>query len=1244
MSRYINYTLNFTSSGQLQTTNLSAGTLNVSGGLTTGSVLVSNGNLVVSSGNLIVSGTISSASVVSALVFTGGSLQISGTTSTSNLVATTATIPSLISTNITTGTIQVTTLRAITGITTSTLKADTGITTGTLKADTGITTGTLFVESGLRVVNSTISNIFSTNVSSGTINASTGITSASLLVTGMITASSIQATTSTIPNILHTNVSTGTLNASNIVSTGITSAALLVTGLISSSSLQATSSTITNVVTTNISASTLRGIDLFLSGTLTTVNITTQNLLVTSSSSTLGSLLISNGNLNISSGALNATGNSNTLGNIFTTGGNVGIGTITPIVRNNIIGSGYILNSLVIGGAMLYPPTDMTAGTTSMTSSYGSGTYIATASTAFSGGESGYAAFDTALNSIWTTSPLNGYNSSTGVYNGSTTTIIDSVSYLGDWLQIQLPYTIQLTRYSIFPRDVSANRAPNIFYIAGSNNGTTWTMVDQQSGISGYTVSGKFFTVNSNILHNGFTYYRMVVNQNNGGSNGLTSVGYWGLYGSEINAGTNSSLNYDSRVLISPNLSSFSGTVNVGSGVLALIVGSTSGSLATSAAIRNTSGAFEMCIPGADTEFSSSAIAGDVVLRQNNTTKNMMFQIGGASAHLYLASSGNIGINTTSANAPLQFANTIVNRKLVLYDTLNNNNQYYGFGINASAMRYQVDAISAAHVFYAGTGVSTSNELLRISGTGNLTVAGTTNSVSISSGNIFSTNVQATTSTIPNIVHTNITTSTLNINAGTQVLIVGVTGGSLNTSTLIRNTFGAVEIAIPGASANFSTSAIAGDTVFRQNDTTKNMMFNIGSGAATLYIASSGNVGINTTSPSTKLDVNGTFRATSSAVNGFTFTDGTTRLDISSGRRGGSTVAGWTILDPNGGTSGSTGIYIFDGLHLDSASTTTLGSTFISSTLNVTGNVGINTTSPGVTLDVNGPIRALSTLSALGSNGVNLVFSPLNGSFGTIECATIGNTAKLPIYLNPYGGSIGIGNLSARASLEVSQITSSTTSMMLYSGVDDGGINRLILNHSANASLYQKVIIQTQALGSGHFAKADFGICVNTNSDSSNATFSNSRLFISGSSGNVGIGTTNPSDILQVSSVMLMASSGNLTVTGDVLAFGTISDQRLKENVTDISLGLETINNLRPVTFNWKQDIFNKNRAGTRDSGFIAQEVEQILEHAVSEYKEIETGEIYKNMRHERIIPYLVKAIQELTQQVNELRGLHFTT
>jgi hypothetical protein len=86
----------------------------------------------------------------------------------------------------------------------------------------------------------------------------------------------------------------------------------------------------------------------------------------------------------------------------------------------------------------------------------------------------------------------------------------------------------------------------------------------------------------------------------------------------------------------------------------------------------------------------------------------------------------NIGIGTNTPNAPLQFSNAVVNRKIVLYDTNNNDNQYYGFGINGGTLRYQTDAIGADHVFFAGVNSTTSNELMRIKGTGNVGI-GTNN-------------------------------------------------------------------------------------------------------------------------------------------------------------------------------------------------------------------------------------------------------------------------------------------------------------------------------------------------------------------------------------------------------------------------------------------------------------------------------------------------------------------------------------
>jgi hypothetical protein len=85
-----------------------------------------------------------------------------------------------------------------------------------------------------------------------------------------------------------------------------------------------------------------------------------------------------------------------------------------------------------------------------------------------------------------------------------------------------------------------------------------------------------------------------------------------------------------------------------------------------------------------------------------------------------ITGTGNVGIGITSPNAPLQFSNSTANRKVVLYETANNDHQYYGIGINSGVFRYQVDGTSSNHIFYAGTSASASNELMRITGLGNV--------------------------------------------------------------------------------------------------------------------------------------------------------------------------------------------------------------------------------------------------------------------------------------------------------------------------------------------------------------------------------------------------------------------------------------------------------------------------------------------------------------------------------------------
>lgn len=85
-----------------------------------------------------------------------------------------------------------------------------------------------------------------------------------------------------------------------------------------------------------------------------------------------------------------------------------------------------------------------------------------------------------------------------------------------------------------------------------------------------------------------------------------------------------------------------------------------------------------------------------------------------------LTPEGNLGIGTATPNAPLQFASTATNRKIVLFEAANNDHQYFGFGINTDVLRSQVNVTTSRYEWHAGTSATTSNLLMSLMGTGRL--------------------------------------------------------------------------------------------------------------------------------------------------------------------------------------------------------------------------------------------------------------------------------------------------------------------------------------------------------------------------------------------------------------------------------------------------------------------------------------------------------------------------------------------
>ena len=105
--------------------------------------------------------------------------------------------------------------------------------------------------------------------------------------------------------------------------------------------------------------------------------------------------------------------------------------------------------------------------------------------------------------------------------------------------------------------------------------------------------------------------------------------------------------------------------------------------------------------------------------------------------------------------------------------------------------------------------------------------------------------------------------------------------------------------------------------------------------------------------------------------------------------------------------------------------------------------------------------------------------------------------------------------------------------------------------------------------------------------------------------------------------------TGKITSTTTTVSYGTTSDYRLKENIQEMteSNSIQTISQLRPITFNFKAD------PNTASDGFIAHELQSVLPQAVTGYKdEVDSNgnPVYQNVDSCFIIPYLTKSTQSL--------------
>ena len=116
---------------------------------------------------------------------------------------------------------------------------------------------------------------------------------------------------------------------------------------------------------------------------------------------------------------------------------------------------------------------------------------------------------------------------------------------------------------------------------------------------------------------------------------------------------------------------------------------------------------------------------------------------------------------------------------------------------------------------------------------------------------------------------------------------------------------------------------------------------------------------------------------------------------------------------------------------------------------------------------------------------------------------------------------------------------------------------------------------------------------------------------------------------------MQLDSSGNATFSGNVTAYGTPSDIRLKEDIEVIDNALEKVKQLKGITYTLKSD-------GNRLTGLVAQDLEKVLPEAVYTTNSIgdsvnEEPEEHLAIQYGNTVGLLVEAIKEQQEQIDTL-------
>ena len=124
-----------------------------------------------------------------------------------------------------------------------------------------------------------------------------------------------------------------------------------------------------------------------------------------------------------------------------------------------------------------------------------------------------------------------------------------------------------------------------------------------------------------------------------------------------------------------------------------------------------------------------------------------------------------------------------------------------------------------------------------------------------------------------------------------------------------------------------------------------------------------------------------------------------------------------------------------------------------------------------------------------------------------------------------------------------------------------------------------------------------------------------------------------------VDNEITLGNSSSATLRCNTQTISSLSDARDKTDINQLELGLDFIDSLKPVKFKWQTRDGNS-KDGSYEAGFIAQDFQKLQKDNNADYLGLVMDKNPERLEasYGKLVPILVKAIQELKQEIMELK------